>query len=379
MGRQRDPALRYPSKLRQYLGQRQLGPVDLRVIRRQIDRDEPFRNLAATHLGEVDDPIIRLWIERPDGWAAELTAMDAERSRRLEEAAVGSEAARESRRRQAAESRADAAESARDAAEHRLDDVAAQLRQVSADSDALRAEIARLRAELSESRTDLRHERDRHAAAIRRLHDAQEDKAAATQGADREAEARHAAQRGRDEAIAERAELREIIDEARRLSARIAELAPASDRATREPLSVPGRFSGDQVARARHLIGSGATVIVDGYNVAKRWKPTADLRTQRELLFAAVEVMVARHSADLVVVFDGDDVVGSHTSRRSPVRVIWSPRGTTADDVIRAEVQRLPLTRPVVVVTDDREIIGDVRTAGANHVSSAAFIGVLET
>jgi predicted RNA-binding protein with PIN domain len=64
--------------------------------------------------------------------------------------------------------------------------------------------------------------------------------------------------------------------------------------------------------------------------------------------------------------------------RRSAVRVMWSPRGVTADDVIRAEVQRLPLNRPVIVVTDDREIINDVRVAGANHVGSDAFIGLLE-
>jgi predicted RNA-binding protein with PIN domain len=56
---------------------------------------------------------------------------------------------------------------------------------------------------------------------------------------------------------------------------------------------------------------------------------------------------------------------------------MYSPNGITADDVIREEVRRLPLSRPVVVITDDQAIKRDVRSEGANIVSSHHFSQVL--
>ena len=43
---------------------------------------------------------------------------------------------------------------------------------------------------------------------------------------------------------------------------------------------------------------------------------------------------------------------------------MYSPNGMTADDLIRGEVRRLPLSRPVVVITDD-QAIQRVRSEGA--------------
>jgi len=82
-------------------------------------------------------------------------------------------------------------------------------------------------------------------------------------------------------------------------------------------------------------------------------------------------------NCDLTVVFDGANVVGAHTARRRSIRVAWSPEGVTADDVIRTEVRRLPAHRSVVVVTNDAEIIADVKAQGANVVPSNALIAVL--
>ena len=50
-----------------------------------------------------------------------------------------------------------------------------------------------------------------------------------------------------------------------------------------------------------------------------------------------------------------------------------------ADDIIRDEIARLPSTRPIVVVTDDRAIRDDARAAGCNLVDTAAFVAVLES
>jgi hypothetical protein len=57
--------------------------------------------------------------------------------------------------------------------------------------------------------------------------------------------------------------------------------------------------------------------------------------------------------------------------------VVWSSEGVIADDVIRDEVRRLPSARAVVVVTNDAEIITDVKALGANVVPSNALLAVL--
>jgi predicted RNA-binding protein with PIN domain len=373
-----DPALRYPSRLRQFLAQRHLSVAELKAVRRLIDRDSAFRETLSASVPDDADPIVRLWLTRPVGWESTLADLEAADLKRRLESEQGSELAREVRRRQAAEARADAAEQALNTAESRCADFEGASQRLAAEIETLSAEVERLRSELASLKTELRHERDRHGATSARLEAA---RAAERQAA---ADAEHAAQitdkvlQDRSDVLSVGIDLADIVEQARRLSARIAELVPEPDQAVREPLAVPGRLSGDRVAAAQHLVRSGATVIVDGYNVAKRWRPTHDLRSQRELLVAGIEAVVSRLGADIAVVFDGDEVIGSHAVRRSPVRVMWSPRGVTADDVIRAEVQRLPLNRPVIVVTDDREIINDVRVAGANHVGSDAFIGLLE-
>ena len=48
----------------------------------------------------------------------------------------------------------------------------------------------------------------------------------------------------------------------------------------------------------------------------------------------------------------------------------------TADDVIRAEVGAAATSRAVVVVTNDGAVRRDVAAAGANTVSSDAFLDV---
>ena len=58
------------------------------------------------------------------------------------------------------------------------------------------------------------------------------------------------------------------------------------------------------------------------------------------------------------------------------VRTCW-PEGVIADDVIRYEVRRLRTARPVVVVTNDAEIVADVKALVANVVPSNALIAHL--
>src|SRR5262249_53554996 len=143
------------------------------------------------------------------------------------------------------------------------------------------------------------------------------------------------------------------------------------------PIAIPGGLFGDSVAAAEHLLRfPGAHVLVDGYNVAKLGWPGLDIAHQRELAIEAAETVARRWGTMLTLVFDGADVVGASAPSRRLVRVVFSPDGTEADDVLRAEVAGIDDSDPVVVVTNDQAVVASVRALGANTVGSDQFLGV---
>ena len=121
-----------------------------------------------------------------------------------------------------------------------------------------------------------------------------------------------------------------------------------------------------------------ARLIVDGYNVSKAGWPESSLETQRARLLAGIAPLVARSGTEATIVFDA-----AASSRRPPVtpprgvKVIFSPYGVIADDVIRDLVAAEPRGRMVVVVTNDQEVVDDVRRAGARAAGSEALLAVL--
>ncbi|MFZ4812302.1 MAG: NYN domain-containing protein, partial [Ilumatobacteraceae bacterium] len=143
------------------------------------------------------------------------------------------------------------------------------------------------------------------------------------------------------------------------------------------PIGLPGGVFGTSLEAAQYLARHpGVLVVVDGYNVAKlRW-PSIDLEQQREQCVAACEDVSRRYGTDLTVVFDGSTVPGGSTGAGRLVRVVFSPEGVTADDVIRDIVGGLSVDRGVVVVTNDKAIIVDVRTKGANPISSEQLLAL---
>jgi predicted RNA-binding protein with PIN domain len=179
---------------------------------------------------------------------------------------------------------------------------------------------------------------------------------------------------------AERSELARLAATAETLAEQLAALASPPEKGSPRPVSkrkalpMPGGVLGDSQAAAEHLLRSGATVLVDGYNVAKLAWPLLDLEGQRVVLLDAAENVARRFGSDVTVVFDGSDVVGAAADGRRIVRVVYSPSDRIADDVIRDEVRRLPASRQVVVVTNDNEILRDVRALGANTMSSEQLI-----
>ena len=145
----------------------------------------------------------------------------------------------------------------------------------------------------------------------------------------------------------------------------------------RHPMKLPGGVIASSSEAAEFLMRSDAAVLVDGYNVAKLGWPNRSLEDQRNRLLDALENMARRFGTDISVIFDGSSVIGAHTARRRLLRVVYSPEGVIADDVIRDDVRRLPVARSVVVVTSDAEIVTDVRALGANVVPSNALFAIL--
>ena len=130
------------------------------------------------------------------------------------------------------------------------------------------------------------------------------------------------------------------------------------DRPKRLPIQVPGGVYADSAAMAEYLLRTeGIVVLIDGYNVAKLGWQGFTLEVQRERLIATAEDIARRWGTDITVVFDGADIPGAAAPTRRLVRVTFSPAGVIADDVLRAEVGSLPLTQPVLVVTNDQAMV----------------------
>ena len=119
-------------------------------------------------------------------------------------------------------------------------------------------------------------------------------------------------------------------------------------------------------------------MILDGYNVTRSVWESTSLETQRGRLLALVPALAARTNAEVTVVFDAAAVAARPVvAAPRGVRVLFSPPGVIADDVIRDLVAAEPTGRPVLVVTADAAVLRDVRADGALAVSPSAMLHLL--
>jgi predicted RNA-binding protein with PIN domain len=120
-------------------------------------------------------------------------------------------------------------------------------------------------------------------------------------------------------------------------------------------------------------------LIVDGYNVTRAEWDDSTLEAQRVRLLRGLGPLAAQSGAEVTVVFDGTNA-DSRPVVQQPrgVRVLFSPRGVLADDVIRDLVAAEPPGRPVGVVTSDQEVARDVaRKPGVRVIGSRALVRLL--
>ncbi|MCW2766596.1 MAG: hypothetical protein JWO11_2555 [Nocardioides sp.] len=128
----------------------------------------------------------------------------------------------------------------------------------------------------------------------------------------------------------------------------------------------------------QYLAMPRARLIVDGYNVSKTAWESSSLEAQRLRLLGTLAPLVARTGAETTVVFDAA-AASARPVVNAPrgVKVVFSPEGVIADDVIRDLVAAEPVGRVVVVVTSDQALIKDVVADGARAATSEAMLGLL--
>jgi predicted RNA-binding protein with PIN domain len=130
----------------------------------------------------------------------------------------------------------------------------------------------------------------------------------------------------------------------------------------------------DPIRLDQLLVLPKAHLVVDGYNVTKRGFGEMSLEQQRRRLIAGLGGLAAQTRAEVTVVFDGAErVLGLPPAPRG-VRVLFSRKGETADELIRRLVRAEPSGRPVIVVSSDREVADGVRRHGAYPLVSDALL-----
>jgi predicted RNA-binding protein with PIN domain len=134
-------------------------------------------------------------------------------------------------------------------------------------------------------------------------------------------------------------------------------------------------LAADDPARLDQLLAlPRAHMIVDGYNVTKRGFGDMSLEHQRARLVTALGGIAAQTGAEVTVVFDGADKMVALPGPPRGLRVLFSRKGQTADELIRQLVRAEPAGRPVIVVSSDREVADGVRRHGAYPLTSDTLL-----
>jgi hypothetical protein len=371
-GSKQRPPLAFPGELRSLFRLQRLSGAALRTARRAIVADDVFRRRIGAVVGPelLDEPGL-LWLQRPEGWRERLRVLADEAAADASAADLAAQLRGAERRRLAAQQAAGRAVAELAAARAVGERLGADLEATTAELVSLRGALAEAQAQVQQLRLDVRRAADRQ-----RTLEERDERTARELAATRDALAE--AERVRDDAVAARAAVVEQMMATQATASTPPPTPRRSERAApgRRPIALPGGLVGSSRAAAEFLVRvPGVVVLVDGYNVAKLGWPGVSLEAQRDRCVAAAEDVVLRFGGvDVRIVFDGADVPGIPAGLRRLVPVHFSPEGVTADAVLCAEVARLPGATPVVVVTDDREILDDVRGRGANGLPSATWL-----
>jgi len=131
----------------------------------------------------------------------------------------------------------------------------------------------------------------------------------------------------------------------------------------------------DDPARLDDLLAlPRAHLVVDGYNVTKRGFGEMPLEQQRKRLITGLGGIAAQTGDEVTVVFDGAERMHGLPPAPRGVRVLFSRKGETADELIRRLVRAEPSGRVIVVVSSDREVADGVRRHGAYPMGADSLL-----
>jgi predicted RNA-binding protein with PIN domain len=149
----------------------------------------------------------------------------------------------------------------------------------------------------------------------------------------------------------------------------------SADRPGALEASRPRAQDTDDPARLDQLLAlPKAHLVVDGYNVTKRGFAEMSLEQQRKRLVTGLGGIAAQTGDEVTVVFDGAERVHGLPPAPRGVRVLFSKKGDTADELIRQLVRAEPAGRPIVVISSDREVADGVRRHGAYPMGADALL-----
>lgn len=364
-----------------------------------LDRDDEFRGrvadllrteepdlAAAVSAGQApaaadpEEVAAAAYLLRPEGWQDLLADAEAATGKEAQERRAAAEVAK----------LRDRVEATRAEGERELARLATQL-------ESARAEVRLLRGRVHDERQRTR-EAEARAEAAEAAHEsaradvrAADDKAAKAAGETRRLRARVTEVEGQLEAL-RRSGRAERAADAARLSVLVDTLVDAAQGLRRE-LALPtgadrpadavaGRYDtpGERRDADPGLLDRLLTVpqmhlVVDGYNVTKSGWAQLTLQEQRSRLLSGLTMLVAQTRVEVTCVFDGADLGGRvPVATARGVRVLFSPAGVTADEVIGDLVRAEPTGRRVVVVSSDGEVADATRRAGADALPAETLI-----
>lgn len=350
--------------------------------------------VAAGHPPATADPAdiaVLLYLLRPPEWQAQLAALseqqaaaDQQRADQGELAAQHAELeqlrqqnARLNTDRDRLRSEARAAASARDA---ELAELTRRVRTLTGEVRAARRAAERADAELAR----LRAETDQRAAG-----DAAELRRARSRIAELEATVEAARRRARGERDHDSARLWVLLETLGSAVTGLRQELAVTDPQVRPADLVaggstaigqrPSTVTGDLLDRL--LDGGPGHLIVDGYNLTKTGYGSLTLAEQRNRLVASLGPLAARTGFEVTVAFDGTAApVGAAARLPTPrgVRVLFSPSGQLADDLIRQLLRAEPPGRLILVASSDGEVAASVRKVQAWSVPADVLLHRLQ-
>ncbi len=330
---------------------------------------------ALKSLSPKEAELLGLFARRPEGWERALAdaARDLKPVRRKSSSSPRDHERLLERQRERARKAEDRERRARVSAR-------AAAREGRAKVEALERQVEALDDQLCEARRDSAQLRKELQGALNRCEQEQRKRLKAADKAQIERE------KLRGELRASRRESRELRTRVARLEAARVEKSSRSGASrkssqprARRPLPVPpGRPGDDAESLSEWLTAPGVHLLVDGYNVTKAEGGFGglDLEAQRERLIVQTSGLALRKGIRATIVFDGAAIPRATFGKKSPVAIEYSEPPENADDRLIARLAALG-PKPVVVVTNDRELQDRASELGATIATSNQLLELL--